>query len=105
MTGTVLLAHDDSAELSTIVEVLESSGFAVCAAVGEPAAVVEAMATAPPDICVLRFSEKGVAAKLTGEVRRLLPDVWILVLSGNGSERRFFECLEAGADGYVEEPF
>ncbi len=58
------------------------------------------------DAVLLAINKPGKSGIATGnEIRRLLPGVAILLLSGDDDEQRVVEALEAGFDDYITKPF
>jgi DNA-binding NarL/FixJ family response regulator len=73
--------------------------------VGEAADGAEAVAAAlahRPDIAILDVAMPRLTGlQATREIRHLVPEVRVLILSMHDDERYLFEALKAGAAGYV----
>ncbi|MBF4585107.1 response regulator transcription factor [Curtobacterium sp. VKM Ac-2887] len=76
-----------------------------CAVVGEASTGEDAVALAPglrPDVVVMDLSMPGAGGvEATRQVRALLPDVRVLVLTTFSDDHRVRAALAAGATGYL----
>ena len=98
---TVVIAEDSAILRDGLVQLLTDRGFDVRAAVGDAAALQEAVATDPPDVAVVdvrmppTFTDEGVRAAIS--LRRNHPEVGILVFSQYVETRYAAELLAGGA--------
>ena len=98
---TVVIAEDSAVLRDGLVQLLTDRGFDVRAAVGDAAALQEAVATDPPDVAVVdvrmppTFTDEGVRAAIS--LRRNHPEVGILVFSQYVETRYAAELLAGGA--------
>ncbi len=99
----VLIAEDLVLLREGLASLLTDSGHEVVGAVGDGEALVEAAVRLEPDLCIVDVrmpptqTDEGLRAAL--EVRRLKPEVAILILSQHVEERYATELLGAGATG------
>jgi DNA-binding NarL/FixJ family response regulator len=96
----VVLADDDVLLRSGIASLLEARGFRVLDQVGEPTALVDAIAREQPDIAIVDIrmppthTTEGLQAALT--LRERFPSVGILVLSAYVDVETATELLSGG---------
>lgn len=63
---------------------------------------LEAAAQGPYDVAIVDMEMPGMdGAALITELRRMVPGIRILVVSGYGDRRHVMAAIEAGADGYI----
>jgi len=63
---------------------------------------LEAAAQGTFDVAIVDMEMPGMdGAALITELRRMLPGIRILVVSGYGDRRHVMAAIEAGADGYI----
>ena len=105
MKQRVLVAEDDPAILTGLVDLLEGEGFAVTAA-RDGAAALARHAEAAHDIVLLdvMMPEKS-GYDVCREIRRTDPVTPIIMLTAKGEEVDRVVGLELGADDYVVKPF
>lgn len=103
-TGTRVIVADDSVLLRDgIVRLLNDSGFAVVAAVGDAASLLDAVTEQQPDLCVVdvrmppTHTDEGLRAAI--EIRRRHPGIAVLVLSQYVEERYAAELLDGDVSG------
>lgn len=64
--------------------------------------LIDALTASRPDLVVMDMRlPDGLGSKWTGAVKRLAPDVKVLVLTGFHSDDKLMLALEAGADGFM----
>lgn len=99
----VLLVDDHALVRGGLRAVLATT--ADCAVVGEASTGEDAVALAPglrPDVVVMDLSMPGAGGvEATRQVRALLPDVRVLVLTTFSDDHRVRAALAAGATGYL----
>ena len=67
-----------------------------------PMAGIQAATISPYDIAIVDMEMPGMdGAALIGELRRVIPEVRVLVVSGYGDRNHVMAAIEAGADGYI----
>ena len=105
MKQRILVAEDDAAILTGLVDLLEGEGFAVETA-GDGAAAVARWNEARPDLILLdvMMPEKN-GFDVCREVRRRDSLTPVIMLTAKGEEIDKVVGLELGADDYVVKPF
>lgn len=103
--ASILVVEDDSSTLETIVEMLQSFGYACrTAANGE-----EALNFAPWDKFDMILSNINMPGpnglELMSMVRKTAPDMPFIITSGYIQEHTLNEAFEAGADDFLVKPF
>ncbi|MFN8111041.1 MAG: response regulator transcription factor [Thermoleophilia bacterium] len=99
----VLIAEDSVLLREGLVHLLTDAGCEVVGAVGDGEALLRAVDTGPPDICVVdvrmppTHTEEGLRAALV--IRAQHPEVAILVLSQYVEERYATELIATGTAG------
>jgi len=98
------IVADDSVLLRDgVVRLLSDSGFEVVAAVGDAAALLDAVTEHDPDLCIVdvrmppTHTDEGLRAAI--EIKRRSPDVAVLVLSQYVEERYAGELLTGNVSG------
>lgn len=106
MAMTVVLAEDSLLLREGLVRLLDEAGATVVAAVGDGAALVDAVAEHRPEVAVVdvrmppSYTDEGLRAAL--DIRSTYPDTKILVLSQYVEESYATDLLEAGGGvGYL----
>jgi DNA-binding NarL/FixJ family response regulator len=67
-----------------------------------PLAGIHAATQMAYDIAIVDMEMPGMnGAVLIGELRRVIPDIRVLVVSGYGDRTHVMAAIEAGADGYI----
>ncbi len=106
MGMTVVLAEDSLLLREGLVRLLDEVGATVVAAVGDGAALVDAVAEHRPEVAVVdvrmppSYTDEGLRAAL--DIRDRFPDTKILVLSQYVEESYATDLLEAGGGvGYL----
>jgi DNA-binding NarL/FixJ family response regulator len=98
----VLIADDDARTRADLCRVLEeSSSFAVCAAVADAPAAVEAALRERPDLCLLDIRMPADGSAAAWEITARLPDVKVAMLTVSRDDEDLFASLRAGASGYL----
>jgi DNA-binding NarL/FixJ family response regulator len=99
----ILLADDHDLlrrGLRTLVE--SQSGWEVCAEAVTGREAVEKAKVAKPDIVVMDLSMPELnGLEATRQIRKMLPDVEVLILTLHDSDQLVPEMLDAGARGYL----
>jgi DNA-binding response OmpR family regulator len=101
----VLVVDDDPTVSDVVRRYLEQDGFLVRLAVNGAEALAAA-AESPPDLAVLDLMMPGIdGIELCRRLRRLWPDLPVVMLTALGEEADRVLGLEVGADDYVTKPF
>ncbi|RSM89534.1 DNA-binding response regulator [Kibdelosporangium aridum] len=103
----IVLAEDSTLLREGLVRLLAEEGHEVVAAVGDGAALVDAVAAKQPDVCVVdvrmppTHTDEGLRAAL--EIRERWPEIGVLVLSQYVEKRYATQLItsDAGAVGYL----
>ncbi len=99
----VMIADDHSIVRKGLRALIDAAdGWEVCAEAADGHEAVEVAAKTKPDVLVLDLTMpvlNGIDA-LT-RIRKLLPDLEVLILTMHESDRLLGEALQAGARGYV----
>lgn len=100
----VLLVDDEEEFVSTLAERLEIRGFAPRTATnGEQA--LQMIETDPYDVIVLDLMMPGMGGiDVLKEIKRLLPALPVILLTGHGSTREGMEGMQYGAFDYLMKP-
>ncbi len=100
---TIALAEDHIVLRQGLRSLLEKSiEFSVIAEANDGLEAVKCVQEAMPDILIIDLS----MPRMTGmdairEIKRIHPDIKIIVLTVHSAEEYVYESLKAGADGYV----
>jgi DNA-binding NarL/FixJ family response regulator len=97
----VLLADDHAPIRLSVAEDLASAGFDVCAQVGTAREAVEAALEQRPELCVLDVSMPGGGLAAASEIRALLPETCVVMLTVSEQEEDFLEAIRSGVSGYL----
>jgi len=99
----VLIADDHEMVRKGLRSMLESSGkWKVCGEATDGREAVRKAARLRPDIVIMDLTMPELnGLDATREIRRILPDCEVLVVTVHHSEQLVHEVLEAGAKGYV----
>jgi len=105
MKQRILVAEDDPAILTGLVDLLEGEGFAVDKAL-DGAQAIERWNEARPDLVLLdvMMPEKS-GFDVCREIRKRDPATPVIMLTAKGEEVDKVVGLELGADDYVVKPF
>jgi DNA-binding NarL/FixJ family response regulator len=96
---------DDVPELRELIKfgMEEDPGFEVVGEAGDGRSALEGIAETQPAAVLLDLSMPDMdGLEAIPEIRKGLPDVAIIVLSGFSADRMGPPSIERGADGYVE---
>jgi DNA-binding response OmpR family regulator len=101
----ILLVDDEQHIVDVVVYILEENALEVVAALDGDAALAQFTAT-DPDLVILDLNLPGMSGlDLFREMRRLRPDLPVVMLTSRAEEIDRVVGLELGADDYVTKPF
>ena len=105
--GTILLVDDEYMVLEVGARVLEKLHYAVLKAEnGQDAVALFAHHSDQVDLVILDMNMPGMSGGVVfEELRKLKPDVKVLLTSGYGLDSQIQELLASGACGFVQKPF
>lgn len=105
--GTILLVDDEDMVLEVGARVLEKLHYAVLTAGnGQDAVALFARHADRIALVILDMNMPGMSGGVVfEELRKLKPDVKILLTSGYGLDGQIQELLASGACGFVQKPF
>jgi signal transduction histidine kinase len=101
----ILIMDDEKIILDLTSIILKNRGYNVLASM-DAAAGVEMAKEANPDLVLLDYMMPGMDG-LTAlkEIRKALPDTYVIMFTGKGSEEIAVELMKAGASDYILKPF
>jgi two-component system alkaline phosphatase synthesis response regulator PhoP len=102
---TVLIVEDDATLRLGLIKTLRSAGFKVESAIDGAAGLERALALRPDLVLLDVMMPKMNGFEVCEEIRRVDPDVPILMLTAKGEEHDKVRGLRLGADDYVVKPF
>jgi DNA-binding NarL/FixJ family response regulator len=99
----VMIAEDDTALRRSLVEHLNlEEDLVVVSNVGNGAQALAEAGVLKPDVILTDIDMPQVTGiELTREIRKLLPDLAVVVLTKFGDDDNVFSAIKAGAIGYV----
>jgi DNA-binding NtrC family response regulator len=106
MTDHVVVAEDDRELRHLLAEVLTEAGYAVTAVASAEAAVEHLEHGAPADLAITDLVMPGMGGEaLVTALRRLRPEINVIVITAFGSIDSAIQLVKAGAYDYVTKPF
>ena len=103
-SGKILIVDDDRNLLEVLKVRVESAGYDVFATVREQDAL-DAARNEAFDLSIVDLQlERSSGIVLMKELRLLLPDMPVIILTGHGSETAAREGMEYGAFDYLVKP-
>src|SRR5262245_33761628 len=104
MSGDILVVDDNPGVLAVFSESLETAGYSVRTAMNGDEAVAQFTSHRPDAVLLdLRMPGKG-GVRVFAEFREIDARVPIIIVSGDGDERRARALLQEGAFDYVPKP-
>jgi DNA-binding NarL/FixJ family response regulator len=99
----VAIVEDDVNNRKEWIKALEQwPGYRVSGEFGSGEEALEKLPRNPPDFVLMDINLPGMSGiECTRELKRLLPDVDVLILTMFGEWDRIFDALRAGASGYL----
>jgi len=98
----IVVADQDAALAEFIKEQLEAKHYAVDIAPGQ-AELLSKLEARPYDLAIVGLDAPRF--EIIGQIRRVRPDLFLVVLSGNADPETHLLCLDAGADDFITKPF
>ena len=103
--ATILLVDDDRAMTSMIAEVLEAEGYSVLTANSGNEALA-LIRQAPPELVISDLRMSGMNGhQLQSEIKRLCPDLPVVIITAFGSIETAVESMRRGAFDFITKPF
>lgn len=102
---TIILVDDDELLLDVIKQSLVMSGY-VCEAFAGADAALERISRDPFTILLTDIIMKGMEGlELTRRVKRMRPDMFVIVMTGFIGDFSYDQAIEAGASDFIKKPF
>jgi two-component system response regulator RegA len=102
--GRLLIVEDDAPFRTRLAEAMGKRGFCVDAQEGIVSGIKAARAT-PPDYAVLDMRlEDGTGTEIVDDLRKLNPDMRIIMLTGYGNIASAVTAIKAGAVDFLSKP-
>lgn len=103
--GTVIVIDDDNILLDITSQILSKNGFTVfsakCAVSG-----FELIARHEPELVLLDYKMPQMDGLVAlQQIKTCFPDIYVVMLTGNGSEEVAVDLMKAGASEYILKPF
>lgn len=97
----VLLADEYASTRDSLRNLLESSGFSVCAEAADEPEAIRAALRERPDICLIDVLLPGSGIDAIAGIAAGLPQTAVVVLTASADRDSLFRALRAGACGYL----
>jgi hypothetical protein len=102
---TLLLVDDEKVNLVLTAQIFHNRGFRVLTATNAAEALVLAKSE-QPEVVLLDYFMPGKDGFTTlKEIKNTFPDIYVIILTGKGSEEIAVSLMKAGASDYVLKPF
>lgn len=103
--NTILIIDDERIILDLTTIILKNRGYDVMAS-QDAVTGIEMARKSSPDLVLLDYMMPGMDGLIAlKELRRLLPDTYVIMFTGKGSEEIAVELMKAGASDYILKPF
>ncbi|MFC0628966.1 response regulator [Kribbella deserti] len=97
----VVMADDHPQLRHGIRVALEAGGFEVCGEAADGPGAIRLTEQHRPDVALLDIHMPGSGIRAAGEIRRLVPETAIVMLTVSRADADLFDSLRAGASGYL----
>jgi DNA-binding NarL/FixJ family response regulator len=99
----IVIVEDDPASRKMLVSTLQADpDYIVIAEFGEGKAAISAVPHLAPDIVLVDIGLPDISGiEVIGQLKAVIPDCDVLVVTTFGDEKTVTRALEAGADGYL----
>ncbi len=105
MTARILIIDDEPGLQNSLIELLQQEGYQADSAGSGEAALV-ALESEGYDLALLDLRMPGLdGVGVMHEIRKLHPEIRIIILTGYGSLESAIEALRSGAQDYILKPF
>ena len=102
---TILLAEDDAGNRLIIAEILEDMGYQVIAEAGGSSALSIIRRGVHIDLVITDYRMPDMnGLDLVMELRRILPNVPVIMMTAYGSIENYFQSMSLGVFEYVNKP-
>jgi len=103
--STILIIDDERIILDLTTIILKNRGYDVMAS-HDAVTGIEMARKSNPDLVLMDYMMPGMDGLVAlKELRRLLPDTYVIMFTGKGSEEIAVELMKAGASDYILKPF
>ena len=103
--ATILIIDDERIILDLTTIILKNRGYNVMAA-QDAVTGIEMACKVNPDLVLLDYMMPGMDGLVAlKELRRRLPETYVIMFTGKGSEEIAVELMKAGASDYILKPF
>jgi two-component system chemotaxis response regulator CheY len=101
------MSVDDSALIKVMVRrYLQDTEFSLVGVANDGLTAVAEALRLNPDIVLLDLVMPGASGQeVLGQLRNVVPNARVIIVSSIGSEDAVRECLAAGADNFLQKPF
>ena len=100
---TILLVEDQNLVRESLIMLIENHpGYKVSGGVADGFSAVKMAAKLKPDLVLMDLALPGLSGiDALKEIKRLLPAIKIMIITGHHSDNTIRDAFEAGADGYL----
>ena len=102
---TLLLVDDEKVNLVLTAQIFHNRGFRVLTASNAAEALALAKSERPEVVLLDYFMPGKDGFSTLKEIRNTFPDIYVIILTGKGSEEIAVSLMKAGASDYVLKPF
>jgi DNA-binding NtrC family response regulator len=101
----ILVVDDEAGILSAVCRVIERNGY-ICKSLKSPVEVVPYLSSEPCDLMMLDIVMPGLSGlDLMKKVRKLHPNLPIIVMTGHATSIDADAAYRWGAEGFLAKPF
>jgi DNA-binding NarL/FixJ family response regulator len=98
---TVVIGEDEAGIRAGVRRALEARGIRVVAEAGTAEEAVAATIRHGPAVCLLAVGLPGSGIEAAEQIKGVLPDTKVVMLTGSDRDEDLFAAIRAGADGYL----